>query len=268
MQLAAISWTFGLSDLEELFSKAQSIGYKAIQYCEDFDKYSAEDVLAVADKFKIQVVGYDPFNCQPSSEKEATLDNSVTFYKKVIDYAEALKVPMATIQGLSTWVADHSDYANGIKQIIAAIKQLSAYAKTKDILLTYEACNHYEVPFLHTAEELIYIIEQAEVDNVKAVLDSFHMNIDEPDPQKALANFPADLLYSYHVSDSGRGGIGTGHIDFEEHYNLLKKSGFDGLVCFEIVIPTCRPDKLPMNSEQMQEFMRQSKDSLQAWRAL
>lgn len=267
MKLGTVSWTFGLKDLEELFKTVQSLGYEAIQFCGDFREYPAQEVVGMANKYELEISGYDIVNCKPENEADATLAHSVSFYKQVIDYASQIGTNMVTVQGLSFWTSASQSYKEALDQIIEALRQLAPYAAEKNIILTYEACNHYEVPWVHTAAELIKIKQESGAENLKLVLDSFHMNINEKDAEASIALVGARDLYSYHVSDSGRGGIGTGHIDFNAHYEKLKKVGFDGLVCFEIVVPECRPDKLPMNETQMQAFIQQHQKSLAGWKS-
>ena len=266
MKLATVSWTFGIDDLDKLFKSASDIGFNGMQFCGDFNKYEADDVLEASKKYGVEVTSYDPLNCKPDSEEEATLENSVAFYKKAIDYAEALKVPMCTVQGLSFWTSNQPNYEAAMQQIINAVATLNDYAKVKNILLTYEACCHYETTWVHTSDELLRIVNESKADNLKLVLDSFHMNRNEKDMIEPINNIGSELLYSYHVSDSGRGGIGTGMIDYKSQFNALQEIGFDDLVCFEIVTPTVRPYKLPMNEEQFAEFEKQSKHSLEVWR--
>ena len=172
---------------------------------------------------------------------------------------------LPTIQGLSLWTANQPDKAAATAQVVAAVRQLNDYSKSKGLLLTYEACCHYETPCANSAQEVLEILRDSGADNVKVVVDSFHMNIDEKSPEQTLAGFSGEQLYSYHVSDSGRGGIGTGHIDFRAHCNVLRTIGFDGLVCFEFVMPECRPDHLPMTQAQLEKFIAQSRASLAAW---
>lgn len=267
MTFAAISWTFGLEDLESLFEKVQALGFSAIQYCGDFEKHSAQEVLQMSEKYQIEIVGYDPFNCKPKNPKDSTLEKSVAFYKKVIDYTVELECGMATLQGLSFWTGNQDSYEKSVQQVISAVAMLDEYASEKGILLTYEACNHYETPCLHTYAELVRVIKDSKAKQVKVVLDTFHMNINEPNPEETLRNMDPDLFYSYHVSDSGRGGIGTGHVDFKKQHEILKEKGFDGLVCFEVVAPECRPDKFPMNQSQMELFSKQVADSLSKWKS-
>ncbi|MFI2744277.1 sugar phosphate isomerase/epimerase family protein [Zhouia sp. PK063] len=266
MQLAAISWTFGLEDLNDLFYNVKEIGYTSLQFCGDFEKYDATAVVAISKEYGVALTCYDPLNCKPKTATDATLQKSVVFYKKVIDYAVAIGAPICTLQGLSFWTKNQPNYDAALQQISEAVLQLSDYAKVKNMLLSYEACNHYEVPQGQTAEELLRIYNGAgRPKNVKLVLDSFHMNITEKDMVNPIKKLGEKLLCSYHVSDSGRGGIGTGSIDYLIQFKTLKQIGFDGLVCFEIVLPECRPNKLPMNEAQLEKFKQQSKNSLTIW---
>ena len=50
MKLATVSWTFGIDDLDKLFKSARDIGFNGMQFCGDFNKYEAEDVLEASKK--------------------------------------------------------------------------------------------------------------------------------------------------------------------------------------------------------------------------
>ena len=266
MKLATVSWTFGLEDLDELFKEVTKLGFKYLQYCGDFKKYKASTVLEKASQYGVHLASYDPIDCKPENKEQATLNNSITFYKQIIDYASDLKVPMVTLQGLSFWTTDDQTYDEAFTQITKAVRELSLYAKSKNILTTYEAVCHYETPWIHTSTELLRIKRESRADNLQLVLDSFHMNITESDMITPIYDVGKNFLYSYHVSDSGRGGMGTGHINFKDQYKALKQIGFNGLVCFEIVTPEVRPYKLPMNDSQFKKFIKQNQQSLKAWK--
>lgn len=268
MKTATISWTFGLENLDELFAKVKEIGFDALQFCGDFKKYPASEVKKKAHEYQIELIGYDPLECKPSKESESTLEHSINFYKDVIDYALEIGAPMVTIQGLSFWCKSGQTYQEALEQIIQATKELSIYAEGKEMTLTYEACNHYETPWIHTAEELLLIQRNVLSENLKLVLDSFHMNINEKDSIEAIQSIGGKLLFSYHVSDSGRGGIDTGHIDYPSQFKALKDIDFKGIICFEIVTKEVRPFKFPMNKNQMEDFVKQSTYSLQKWNEL
>ena len=268
MKLGTISWTFGIDDLDELFSKVKATGFDYLQFSGDHTVYDPKDVLAAAKQYEVELLAYDPFNSQPPEGMEANLENGVAWYKDILNFALALKVPMLTLQGLSFWTVNQPDYASALQMLVEAVRQLDVEAQQHNLTLTYEACNHYELPWIQTADELLYIKEASGAKQLQLVLDSFHMNIAEQNMVKPLHKIGKDLLHSYHVSDSGRGGIGTGHIDFVEQFKTLQEIGFDGLVLFEIVIPSVRPYKFPMNEKQLEEMMAQGRQSLNFWKTM
>lgn len=266
MELAAISWCFGIDDLDELFKTAKEAGFDAVQFCGDHKKYKAADVLAVARKYGMSVPSYDPGNGKPQSKEYATLANAVDWFKETIDYAAAIGAKMATLQGLGFWTVNTGNYAEAMQFVVEASRQLCAYAKEKGILMTYEACCHYELPVVQDTEDLLQVYNEVKSDNLLLVLDSFHINITETDMLEPIRRI-GKLLYSYHISDSGRGGIGTGQIDFLKQYQTLKEIGFEGLVCFELVIKEARPYKFPMQQSYMDEYLKQSRQSLAIWKS-
>lgn len=266
-KIALISWTLGIDDLDSLFTTTKSLGIDYMQYSGDHTKFTAKEVAKKAKKYGITLLSYDPFNSKPPSKKDATLEKSVAFYSDMIKYGAELGVPMVTLQGLSFWVQKSQTYEQQLDQIVEAVKQLSALAEKYDILLTYEACNQYEIPVVHTADDLLYIYNKAGVSNLQLVLDSFHMNINEKDMTAPIYAI-GDKLHSYHISDSNRGGIGFGKINYLTQYNAMQQIGFNGFVFLEIVIDECTPYKLPMSQMQMQQFKNQVKQSIAVWSAM
>ena len=73
------------------------------------------------------------------------------------------------------------------------------------------------------------------------ILDSFQVNLDERGTKRCWASARA-CLASYHVSDSNRGGIGSGGIDFPGQHQTLAATGFDEPVMLEIVLPHRTPE--------------------------
>lgn len=169
---------------------------------------------------------------------------------------------MVTLQGIAAWTKEINDYTKALDFVSECIKLLVPIATRYHIEMTFEACNHYELPCVHTVEDLIYVKNKSGVKHLKFVLDSFHMNINETDSDKAIRKAGSNL-HSFHISDSGRGGIGTGHIDFNRHLITLQEIKFDGNLFFEFVLPEIVPKKLPMNSSLLESLISQYKDSLE-----
>lgn len=266
-KIATITWTFGIDDLNQLFSRIKSTGFNAVQFCGDVEQYPAADVVRFAKQHDVEILAYDPGACKPPAGQELTIENAVKYFTATIEYAKAIGAEMSCLQGLSNWTTETRDYEDAMRFIIEVTRRLDRVAQQHDITLTYEACCHYELPWVQTADELLRIHRESKAKNLLLVLDSFHMNIAETDMLEPIRKI-GKFLHSYHVSDSGRGGIGTGHIDFVAQYKVLQETGFDGYVFFEFAIPEVRPYKFPMNEKQMEEFVRQSKYSMNVWKTI
>ncbi len=266
-KIAVITWIFGIDNLESLFYKIKETGFDAVQFCGDYRKHKATDVVEIAKKYNIDILTYDPICYKPFKNEKLNLQDAVKHYTDVIQYAKSIGTQVATIQGISYWTKDIKEYEDAMQFIIEAVRQLDNVAQKFNITLTYEACNHYELPWVQTADELLRIHNESQAKNLFLVLDSFHMNICETDMQQPIKKI-GSLLHSYHISDSGRGGIGTGHIDYIAQYNTLQEIHFNGYVFFEFVLPEIRPYKYPMNEKQMEEFVFQCKRSIRIWKAI
>jgi sugar phosphate isomerase/epimerase len=64
--------------------------------------------------------------------------------------------------------------------------------------------------------------------------DTFHMNIEEVSIPQAL-EFAAERLGHVHLVDSNRRAPGQGHIDFAACAAALRRTGYAGYLCAEIL---------------------------------
>ncbi len=78
--------------------------------------------------------------------------------------------------------------------------------------------------------EFLKLVDQ---DNVKLLVDAFHMNIEEDDICAALEN---SYIGCIHVSENHRGVPGTGHIDWKQIVSVLKKQGYEGYLDMETFV--------------------------------
>ena len=260
------SWTLGIDDLEKLMSTTASMGLNAIQYCEGADTHPADKILASAESHNLTIVANDPFDCAPGEKHgDATLENAVAFYKKEIDLAARLGC-LQTLQGLSAWTRDCKDDDTAWQFIVDAVQQLSGYAKEKDVPLTYEPCNFYEVAYVHTADEYQRLIQDSGCDNISVLLDSFHMNIGEKRPLTTLRQYGSRNSV-FHISGSNREGIAQSNIDFKAYKEALNDSGFDGPCVFEFVLSTTGVNEPPRNKEEMRMMKNMVIESMELWKS-
>ncbi len=68
--------------------------------------------------------------------------------------------------------------------------------------------------------------------NLKLLLDSFHMNIEETSIPLAIW-MAKDHIAHFHFVDSNRRAPGLGHTDMREIYLCLKEIGYEGFLGVE-----------------------------------
>ena len=118
------------------------------------------------------------------------------------------------------------------KQAVGLLKDIGGYALQKKIKLAVEPLNRNESNFLNTTQEGIDMIKEINLPNVGLNLDTYHMNIEEKNIEKAILD-AGEHLFHMHAPENDRGTPGTGHINWKGIAESLKKIQFSGCVSME-----------------------------------
>ena len=102
------------------------------------------------------------------------------------------------------------------------------------VKIAIEPLNRYETNLINTVSEGLRLIDKLNRKNVGLLLDTFHMNIEEPSILESI-RLSKDHLFHFHVADSNRWYPGAGHIDFTKILNTLNKHSYQGFVSAEIL---------------------------------
>jgi D-psicose/D-tagatose/L-ribulose 3-epimerase len=122
--------------------------------------------------------------------------------------------------------------ATGRRHSIEAIGRIAERAKGLGIAVGVEVVNRYESNVLNTSRQAVAYVEAAPSDNVSVHLDTYHMNIEEPDMFTPVLT-AGDRLGYVHVGESHRGYLGSGTVDFDAFFRGLATTGYAGPVVFE-----------------------------------
>jgi sugar phosphate isomerase/epimerase len=71
-------------------------------------------------------------------------------------------------------------------------------------------------------------------DNFGLLLDTFHMNIEEPIIEESIRTCGRNIFH-FHVADSNRWYPGAGHLDFKSILDKLFKTGYQGWISGEFI---------------------------------
>ena len=119
------------------------------------------------------------------------------------------------------------------------------------VKLVVEPINRYETNLINTVGSGVDLMEKVNMENVGLLLDTFHMNIEEPSMAQSIAD-AGKHLFHFHVADSNRWYPGAGHIDFAELLKTLDRVGYKGFVSAEMM-PYPDPDTAAIKTI---EYMR------------
>ena len=139
--------------------------------------------------------------------------------------------------------ASRQDIIGWMKEGLLACAQKGAET---GVGLLVEPLNRYETGLLNRAEEAVALIEELGQPNIKLLLDTFHMNIEERSIPETIRRV-GPLLGHIHVADSNRHAPGEGHINFLEIIATLREVGYDGFLSVE-ALPVPDPDTLASSS--------------------
>ena len=112
------------------------------------------------------------------------------------------------------------------------LRTVGEYGQQVGVRLGLEVLNRFEVFLINTSADCKRMVEQVGLDNVGVHYDTHHANIEEPDPRQALANV-ADVLNHVHLSESHRGTLGTGQVDWNASFSALKDINYQGWLVLE-----------------------------------
>ena len=121
------------------------------------------------------------------------------------------------------------------------IEALSECASVNEkIKIAIEPIHRCETNLINTVDSGLKFLEKLNKRNVGLLLDTFHMNIEEPSITGSIKN-AGEKLFHFHVADSNRWYPGAGHIDFRSILETLDEMNYKGFVSAEIM-PQPDPD--------------------------
>ncbi len=118
--------------------------------------------------------------------------------------------------------------------LIEALQECSAAAAPYGVRYALEPLNRYETDLIHTVADGLDLIERVGADNFGLLLDTFHMNIEEPSVEESIRAC-GERIFHFHVADSNRWYPGAGHIDFNSILTTLFATGYTGFVSGEFM---------------------------------
>ncbi|MBN2495583.1 MAG: sugar phosphate isomerase/epimerase [Deltaproteobacteria bacterium] len=142
--------------------------------------------------------------------------------------------PVVIVGLLRGKLAQGQDRALAAQQLVEGLKACCASAAGAGVRIAVEPINRYETDLVNTVAQGLELIEQVGAAELGLLLDTFHMNIEEPDILQSIRR-AAGRVFHVHVADSNRHAPGQGHIDFEAVLGALDAIGYRGFASGEFL---------------------------------
>src|SRR5262245_27068881 len=246
MRLGINTFLFTLpftNESTKLFPKFKKWGFKTVEIpVEDPSHIDPAHVKAELDKHGLACgsvcacmgPGRD-FRGTPEEQKTA-----MDYCRALIDQMVVLDCP--SLIGPVYSVVGKADAVEAEQQkqewalVVANLKELASYAAARGKQICVEPLNRFETDFLNTCDQCLKLIKAVGAKNVKAHLDTFHMNIEEKSQGPAIRK-AGKLLGHFHACGSDRGTPGNDHIHWKSIAKALKKIRYKGDVTIESFTP-------------------------------
>lgn len=226
-----------------LFPKIKEMGYDVVEIpVEDPALVNIKIVKEALEEHKLKAVVCGAFG----PERDFTHDDPA-YHQKSFDYINSC---LEICAGLDTgFFAGPMYSAVGKARLVSAeqkkkewdravtnLRKVCDLAETKGLEIALEPLNRFESDLVNTAEDVMRLVEDINHSAAKVLLDGFHMNIEEPDIEKAI-RLVGDKLIHLQVSENYRGTPGTGQTRWDDYKRGLSAIGYNRVVSIESFTP-------------------------------
>ena len=153
----------------------------------------------------------------------SALDKMVEFECEML--GGCIAYSLGTLTGEPPTAAEHA-------LVVEVLRDIAGEAKRRGIRLALEACNRYETYLFNTLEDTRDTIKAIGADNLTLHADTYHMNIEEEGFYNPIVN-TADVLHYIHMSESHRGLVGSGTVNWDQVWRGLADAKFTGSLVLE-----------------------------------
>lgn len=225
-------------DFSSSMRKAAGYGYDAIEIhtpeIETLDVGKVKKTMKETGLF-VSTLGtgtiYGKYGLYLMDQDRERRNDLVKRVEKFIDTAAELssRVTIGSIKGNVPKDGERELYLETMGETLSVI---SDYAEKRGVTVLLEATNRYENNVINTASDIVSMIGKYNLKSVLALMDSFHINIEEKEMSRCLFE-AGKYLGHIHFGDNLRSYPGSGSFLWDVFCGEIKASGYDGVLSVE-----------------------------------
>jgi D-psicose/D-tagatose/L-ribulose 3-epimerase len=185
-----------------------------------------------------------------ASEDEAAHRAGIAYLKACVEVARSLGAQIVggplygaplVFAGRAPAPVDEDRRARRVARVVAGLRAAAAFAADNGVVLGLEPLNRFETDVANTTRHGLTLVEEVGSPALGVMLDTFHMNMEDPDIPAAIRAAGSRLVH-FQANENNRGFVGTGHLDWTAIARALADAGYRGPVTLE---PFRRDDERP-----------------------
>jgi len=185
-----------------------------------------------------------------ASPKEEARASGVQYLRYCVDVAKSLGAEIVggplygaplVFAGRAPAPIEEAERERRMGWVIGGLRDAATYAGEQGVRFALEPLNRFETDIANTTQHGMAIVEAVNSPALGLLLDTFHMNMEDPDLGAAI-RLAGKRLYHFQANENHRGFVGTGHVDWRHVVKALIDIGYDGPITLE---PFRRADERP-----------------------
>jgi sugar phosphate isomerase/epimerase len=227
-------------DLRANLTALKSMGYQGVELAIRDPFLIDEDVLStLMDEFGLQVPAIGTGQAwgeeglsftDPDPETRHAAIGRVISHIMLAAHFKAVVI-IGLIRGVLKAGVSHAQAMDWLTQ---ALQECSQVAEHEGVRLALEPINRYETSLINNVDDGMRLVDTIASPNFGLLLDTFHMNIEEPDMETSIRTC-GERIFHFHVADSNRWYPGAGHLKFASILNTLSSQGYEGFISGEFL---------------------------------
>jgi D-psicose/D-tagatose/L-ribulose 3-epimerase len=238
-------WTspFNTAAIPVLFKKIADMGFDAVEIAVEYPELIDPNAV----KEGLKQYGLDLVICGAFGPSRDLTSNDPAIHKNCFDYirscfdlcnhleASFFAGPMYSAVGKARMLPEEQRKQEW-NLAVDNLRIVCEMAGERNLQIALEPLNRFESDLVNTAQDVIRLVNDISHPAAKVMLDGFHMNIEEPDIEKAIISTGGKLIH-FQVSENYRGTPGTGQTRWDAYKRGLDAINYNGVVSIESFTP-------------------------------
>ncbi len=178
--------------------------------------------------------GFWPVACDLSSDDPQERQQGLAWHKQQVDVTAEMGGIAYTgaLYGHPGIVKRRVPPPDEYQRTAEGLHQLAEYAARQGVMIALEPMSHFRIHLVNTPAQLMQLLELADHENLKALLDTYHLVTEIRDYAQAIRTV-RDRLLGFHACENDRGVPGGGLVPWDIVFATLKEIAFDGYIMLE-----------------------------------